>query len=350
MTNNVFNFQTITVSTRSNYDVLVGTGLLDICGDLIANSLKRCSVAVVTDDIVDALYSEKVIGSLQKSGFSVCKFVFKNGESSKNAQTYFNILNFLAEQKLTRSDMIVALGGGVVGDMAGFAAATYLRGIRFVQIPTTLLAQIDSSVGGKTAIDLAAGKNLVGAFHQPSLVVCDTDVLSTLPKDVFDDGMGEFYKYMLLDKTIFDAYSEKGADVRQCVSLCIDYKRRIVEADEFEKSERKLLNLGHTPAHGIEKLSNYTISHGKAVLMGLYIILDNSLRLSYLDKADYDRISVLFPDRSLYNCPYSIDSIMDAAVNDKKRNGDKITLVMIHSIGDVRLHEIALKDIKEYIK
>ena len=192
------NIKKITVKASGEYQVIIGGGILQNVGEYVKQVIEPCSVAIITDDIVDKLYSTVVENSLTQSGYNVCKFVFQHGEQSKTLETYGQILNFLAQNALTRTDTVVALGGGVVGDMAGFAAATYLRGIRYVQIPTTLLAQIDSSVGGKTAVDLPSGKNLVGAFKQPSLVLCDTDALSTLPKEIFIDGMGETAKYALL--------------------------------------------------------------------------------------------------------------------------------------------------------
>jgi 3-dehydroquinate synthase len=285
---------------------------------MVKEIISPCKIALVTDDTVNALYASVVEKSLESAGFKVVKFVFSHGEENKNLGVYGQILNFLAENQLTRTDALVALGGGVVGDMAGFAAATFLRGIKYIQMPTTLLSQIDSSVGGKTAIDLPMGKNLVGAFCQPSLVLCDIDTLNTLPKKIFVDGMGEVVKYAVLDKDIF-ALVESGAySIEKLVYMCVDYKRRIVEADEFEGGVRKLLNLGHTPAHGIEKLSNYTIPHGNAVAMGVEIINRNSLRHGYLNEKEYKRISAVV--QSLVgseDCPFSIDKVMDAALSDK---------------------------------
>lgn len=341
----------ITVNASRRYDVIVGDGLMQKCGEYVKQVVKPCLTAVICDDIVDRLYSDIVIRSLNENGFTTVKYVFANGEKSKNFNTYFDILTFLAENKLTRSDLVVALGGGVTGDMAGFASATYLRGIKCVQIATTLLAQIDSSVGGKTAIDLPQGKNLVGAFHQPSLVLCPTDALKTLPKEIMEDGMGEFAKYMILDKSIFDLKQSAEFDLKEGIYLSVDYKRRVVEADEFETGQRKLLNLGHTPAHGIEKLSNYTISHGKAVAMGLKIILDNSRRLGYLSESDHICLSKTLIDLTeVIECPFDIQDILEVALSDKKRKGDKITLVMVHGVGDVRLHDFSINELKDIIR
>ena len=349
--NNAKPVKRIEVKASGRYDVLIGRGILnDIAACVGAFSgVKR--VSVVTDSTVDGLYSDRVTIPLSEAGYIVSKYVFEAGERSKNIDTYAAILDHLAANGLTRSDMVIALGGGVTGDMAGFAAATYMRGIKYIQVPTTLLAQIDSSVGGKTAIDLKAGKNLVGAFWQPAMVICDVDTLSTLPQEVYDDGMGEMAKYMILDKDIFAAASEKCPDIVDLVAMCVDYKRRIVEADEYEQGLRKLLNLGHTPAHGIEKLSGYEITHGRAVAMGLRIIVDNSARLGYIDASQRQEILRVLKGYAREEAiPFDIADINTAALQDKKRAGDNITLLMIHGIGDVRPHTVNIDRIGEYIR
>jgi 3-dehydroquinate synthase len=178
----------VTVNASKKYDVLIGDGLLDGAGEYIRNAVGECRLCVITDDTVNALYYERLEASLKKAGYSPMRFVFSHGEASKNIETISDILEFCAENRLTRSDCLIALGGGVVGDMTGFSAAIYLRGIKFIQIPTTVLAAVDSSVGGKTGVDLRAGKNLCGAFHQPSLVICDCKTTDTLPPEIFADG------------------------------------------------------------------------------------------------------------------------------------------------------------------
>lgn len=341
--------KTIRVNASGEYDVIIGRDLLKRAGELIQNVITPCKIAIITDDTVNQLYADIVEKSLIEKGFSVVKYVFAHGEESKNLQTYTNILNFLAENELTRTDALVALGGGVTGDMAGFSASTYLRGIKYVQIPTTLLAQIDSSVGGKTAIDLPHGKNLVGAFCQPKLVICDVDTLSTLSNEIFVDGMGETVKYALLDKKVFDLVSG-DYDILDLIYFCVDYKRRVVEQDEFESGLRKLLNLGHTPAHGIERLSNYTIPHGKAVAMGLEIILRNSLKHGYIDNDDYAKmLNVIKKGVGEVACPYSVNEICSASLTDKKRSGDMITLVMVYGIEDCRLVKVNVNELWGYL-
>ncbi|MBQ8427207.1 MAG: 3-dehydroquinate synthase [Clostridia bacterium] len=341
----------IRVKASKEYDVLIGSNLIYQAGVLLREVLNPCKIAVITDDTVDALYGKIIVNALEKGGFTVVKFSFLHGEGSKNLKTYGEILDFLAENELTRTDAVIALGGGVVGDMAGFCASTYLRGIKYVQIPTTLLAQIDSSVGGKTGVDLSAGKNLVGAFCQPSLVICDTEVLNTLPDEIFNDGMGEVSKYALLDQNIYDLINGEDMILSRLIYLCIDYKRRVVEEDEFESGKRKLLNLGHTTAHGVERLSCYTIPHGKAVAMGINIILDASLKRGYIDKGLYLKMK-----ETVVKCvgeqtiPYSIKDICNASLTDKKRSGDSITLVAVHGVGDCRTEKINVTEMEKYLK
>ncbi len=340
----------ITVNASKKYDVVIGSGIIDQVGAIIKGVLTAKTVAIITDDVVDALYASVVEDSLQREGFSTIKYVFANGEKSKNISTYGDILSWLASHEVTRTDAIVALGGGVVGDMAGFAAATYLRGIKYVQVPTTLLAQIDSSVGGKTAIDLNEGKNLVGAFCQPSVVVCDVDTLKTLPKSIYLDGMGEVLKYALIDGKIFDLLNKDSYAVKDLVTLCVDCKRRVVEEDEFEGGLRRILNLGHTVAHGIERLSHYTVSHGRAVSMGLKAIVLASSKHGYIDGDLTSRIVAMIEDTvGDASCQYTMDEIVDACLTDKKRSGDKMTLIVVHGVGDVREQKVDVALLKEYL-
>ena len=267
--------RTIQVNASRSYEIHIGAGLLPEAGEKIRPFCPGGLCAVVTDDIVDGLYADRLEQSLASADLRVVKFVFSHGEQGKNAENYLSLLNFLAENGLTRADCVVALGGGVPGDLAGFAAATYLRGVGFVQIPTTLLAAVDSSVGGKTAIDLPAGKNLAGAFYQPDLVLCDTDTLATLPDKQFRAGCAEVIKYaMLFDAEMFSDLMVSGPAFRpeSVIARCVEFKREIVTADEFDRGCRQLLNLGHTVGHAVEKLSGFTVLHGQAVAIGMSVI------------------------------------------------------------------------------
>jgi len=269
------------VRTSSPYNVLIERGGIAKCGEYIAEVTKSRRAAVITDDIVEGLHLPAVLESMNRAGFECSVYSFPNGEQSKCLANLGRIFDFLCDSGITRSDVIIALGGGVVGDITGFAAASYLRGVDFVQIPTTLLAQVDSSVGGKTAIDIKGGKNLVGAFKQPALVICDSDTLKTLPAEVLSEGMGECIKYgMIRDKQLFELMESRDLatvdDIMdEMVYRCIDIKRQVVENDEFDRGERMILNFGHTLGHAIEGWHNYTgISHGAGVAAGMCMITD----------------------------------------------------------------------------
>ena len=265
----------ISVTASKSYEVLIDSGLLPKLGDYAAKLQGVQKIMVVSETNVWPLHGQKAVTSLEKAGLQVFRFVFPAGEASKNAAVYLELLNALAESKLSRSDLIVALGGGVVGDLAGFAAATYLRGIRLIQVPTTLLSAVDSSVGGKTAIDLPSGKNLVGAFYQPNLVLCDIDCLGTLPDDIFLDGCAEVIKYgILYDPGLFDLLHSAGPSFprEDVIARCVELKRDVVAQDEFDTGLRMKLNLGHTVGHAVEAESHFSISHGKAVAIGTAIV------------------------------------------------------------------------------
>lgn len=328
---------TIQVNASKTYDIHIGKGLLCTVGTQIAGLGKVKKVCVVSETTVFPLYGKAVCESLTDAGLEVCHFVFPAGEASKNGETFLKLLNFLAENRLTRTDIIAALGGGVVGDLAGFAAASFLRGIRFVQIPTTVLAAVDSSVGGKTAIDLPAGKNLAGAFCQPSLVLCDTDTLNTLSEDIFRDGCAEVIKYAVLyDSRLFDILQRDGLsfDRESVIARCVDLKRIVVNEDEFDTGPRQKLNLGHTFGHAVEKLSNFGISHGKAVAIGTAMAARVAVKMELCPEADRDRIIQLLKQFKLPTAiSYGAAELAQAALSDKKRSGGSINLILPRHIG-----------------
>lgn len=346
--------RTIQVHTSPAYTVSIGGGLLRTCGQRLREVLAPCRVAVVTDSTVAPLYLETVTGSLEAAGFIVCSYIFPAGESHKNFTTLSVILEFLAEQHLTRTDCVAALGGGVTGDMAGFAAACYLRGIRCIQLPTTLLSAVDSSVGGKTAIDLTAGKNLAGAFLQPAAVLCDTDCLSSLPAEVFADGAAEAIKTGVLDDESLFALFEDGtltAAPGSVIARCVQYKAGIVERDEKEQGERKLLNLGHTVGHAIEKCSGYAIPHGHAVAAGLAIIARSAEALGWTEEPIAARIAACLSKNGLpTGTEYSAEALADAALADKKRAGEDITLVIPKEIGVCELKKLPVTELLPIIR
>jgi 3-dehydroquinate synthase len=345
---------TVTVTASRKYDVLIGTELLQDAGPYICKIIQPCKAMIISDSNVWPIYGNIVSKSLQDVGFEPFHYVFTAGESQKNGYTYLEILNTLAEKGFSRSDIIVALGGGVVGDIAGFAAATYMRGIQFVQIPTSLLAMVDSSVGGKTAIDLPSGKNLAGAFCQPSLVLCDIDVLNTLPDDVFTDGCAEVIKYgVLFCPELFSHLEEKGKcfDRQYVITRCVTLKRDVVCRDEFDRGERAKLNLGHTVGHAIEKCSNYAVSHGNAVAAGMAVITKASYANSYCNASVYNRlIKVLSAFGLPTQTSFSAENLTQAALFDKKRNGATISLIIPNEIGQCSIKAICTEEIYDFFK
>ncbi len=327
----------IKVNASTGYEVLVGSGLLDILGQEVRRVCGPCRAAVISDSNVWPIYGEKVVNSLAKAGLcNTVSFVFPAGESSKTIDTFSKALEYLAQNHLTRSDCVIALGGGVVGDLAGFTASAYLRGVPYVQVPTTLLAAVDSSVGGKTAIDLSAGKNLAGAFYQPRLVLCDTDTLSTLPQAIFRDGCAEVIKYgVLFDADLFAHLEDAGLlfDRQRVISRCVELKRDVVARDEFDRGERQLLNLGHTLGHGVEANSGFAISHGQAVAIGMAVISRASEKMGYCDcriRIETLLQKFMLPTETVYNA----ELLLVSALNDKKRSGKTVNLIIPRSIGN----------------
>ena len=341
----------VTVNASRVYDVIIEKGILDRAGEESTKVIKPCAAAILTDSNVAPLYAERLEKSLISSGFSPIRFTIAAGEESKSAESYLSFLNFLAENKITRSDCIFALGGGVVGDLAGFAAATYLRGIKFIQIPTTLLAMVDSSVGGKTAIDIPAGKNLVGAFYQPSLVLCDYETLDTLPDNVFADGCAEVIKYGIInDKPLFEKLKFPiKPQIEDVIENCVRNKRDVVDADERDVGVRQLLNLGHTAAHSIEMLSNFEISHGSAVAMGTALIARAAAKFGYCPESDVEEIVKMLNSYGLpTECPYTAAELTRIALSDKKRSGGKINLIVPFGIGNSKIHEIDVTELEAF--
>lgn len=346
--------KTITVKTSQSYDVMIGSGLLNDAGKYISDVLKSRRTVIVSDDNVYPLYGEKLKNLLESVGFDVKEFVFPHGEQSKSHETLLNLYGFLASQNITRSDSVIALGGGVTGDLTGFAAASFLRGIDYVQIPTSLLAQIDSSVGGKTAVDIPAGKNLVGAFKQPRLVLADTDTLSTLPDTFFDDGMGEAVKYgMIWSSELFELIA--GGNIKdhleEMIVKCIDIKREVVETDEFDKGLRMILNFGHTLGHSIEKTQSFCgLSHGKAVAVGMYLMTRAAEKHGIITENISDRLKKCL---EVNNLPYSVDipaeTLFRNSVNDKKRFSDDISVIICKTIGKADIVKMPIEDYKKLV-
>ena len=342
----------LTVNTSKRYTIRIERGALDqlgaYCASLFAPGKKA---VVITDTHVAPLYLERVSTSLRNAGFDVTSCAFPAGEPSKRLSTIEGIYGHMAKAHITRSDFAVALGGGVTGDMAGFAAASYLRGIPFVQVPTTLLSQVDSSVGGKTGVDLPQGKNLVGAFWQPSFVLIDPDTLNTLSPHFFADGMGEVIKYgCIKSRALFDLLIETEditSIMEDVIYRCVDIKRDVVERDEFDTGERALLNFGHTFGHALEKLHQYQgLSHGAAVGIGMVMMARLGEKAGFTAPGTADKIAAALEK---YHLPVHSDlplsQIVEATASDKKSTGSSINLVLLKDIGESFVHKVARSDL-----
>ena len=328
--------RTVQINTPSGrYEVKIGPGLLDTIGAEVRQSTKARRCAVIAGENCFPLYGRRVLRSLEAVGLEALPLVFPAGEQTKCLQRYEELLFFLADNRFTRTDCVIALGGGVTGDLSGFAAATYQRGIPYIQVPTTLLAAVDSSVGGKTAIDLPQGKNQVGAFYQPSLVLCDTDTLSTLPEREITAGYAEVIKYAILgDPVLFQTLKDRSGSLPDVIETCVKCKADIVAEDEHDVGRRRLLNLGHTFGHAVERASGFQLLHGEAVAIGTGMICRAAVKKGYLSSEDRDEILSLLHSYGLpTETDYSPAALQDALLLDKKFSGGKLHLVVPCGIG-----------------
>ncbi len=349
--------RTVSVKASQDYDVLIERGLLSKTGEIVSKVVKSKRVAIVTDDIVDALYSQVVIDSLKSNGFEVCKYVFPNGEQSKCIENLSKIYEFFCENSITRTDSIIALGGGVVGDITGYASASYLRGVDYVQIPTTLLAQVDSSVGGKTAIDIPAGKNLVGAFKQPKCVICDIDTLKTLKRETFSDGMAEVIKYgMIRQRELFDILVSHNMDnimevIEDVIFRCVSIKRDVVQNDEFDRGERMILNFGHTLGHAVEGYHHYeTYTHGSAVAIGMSIMTEKAIANGVGTQDMLDSLIECLKNYELpTSVPVALEDLLPYCSNDKKRESNTLNIILCEEIGKAIVKKVAISELHTFM-
>ena len=350
----MISMEIVRVTASKEYNVNIGSGFLDSIGEKIKEVKRPCRVVLISDDTVSSLYGERVKRSLAGSGYSVCEFIVPHGEESKSFVNYEKILEYCAENSITRTDLFVALGGGVVGDLTGFVASTYLRGVDFVQIPTTVLAMVDSSVGGKTAINLKAGKNLCGAFYQPIAVFADCETLKTLPQETFNEGCAEIIKYgMILDKDFlaFLQTNEIKENIEYVIKRCVEIKRDVVSRDEFEKGERKLLNFGHTIGHAIEKCSNLTISHGNAVAIGMVIATKGAFEVGMSEEDFSDVLLPILKKNNLpTTCEFSAEELYSASLSDKKRSFDTMSLIVPEELGLCKIMKLPVEDLQNFIE
>ena len=350
----------IHIHASTDYDVVIGNDLLDKAGDYISDALKieqgagNKTAVIVSDDNVFPLYGERLEAALTEKGFKTLEFVFPHGEKSKSLATYGELLEFMCESKAKRSDIIVALGGGVVGDLSGFAAASYQRGIAFIQIPTTLLAAVDSSVGGKTAVDLKGGKNQVGAFYQPRLVLCDIDTLKTLPKEEYECGCGEIIKYAILEsEEFFDELMEKPVSdqYEHVIATCVNIKKHYVENDEFDTGLRMKLNLGHTFGHAVETCSGYNILHGQAVAMGMAAVTKAASEMGLCSKETTTKVLALLDKYELpKDISFSLEDMYEAMLVDKKNSGTVTNLIVPTAIGSCKIMKIPTDKLKGWLE
>ena len=344
----------IPVKASRDYEVLVERGLLDRAGEIVCRVTRAQTVALVAGENVYPLYGAQVTASLEAAGLRVLPFVITPGESSKTLETYGELLRFLSENRLTRSDALIALGGGVTGDLTGFAAATYQRGVDFVQIPTTLLAMVDSSVGGKTAVDLPTGKNQVGAFWQPAAVLCDPDTLRTLPEAEYRCGSAEVLKYGVLGSAAFFASLRQTPiceQEEQVIEKCVTMKRDIVHEDEYDRGLRQLLNLGHSFGHAVEQCSGFRVLHGQAVAIGMAIMARAAAAKGYCSAETCEEILALLRQYGLpTETDYPLPELAAAMGTDKKLTGKMMHLVVPREIGRCEILPVPLAEIPDWLR
>ena len=336
----------LSVDLINPYEIEIGSNIIKKLNTYLKENYKNSKILIISDDLVYKIHKEKLIKELD--GFFYKEFIIKNGENSKSTENLIKILEFAAQNQYRRSDLVIAFGGGVVGDISGLVASLYLRGIDYISIPTTFLSAIDSSVGGKTAVNLKAGKNLCGTFYQPKKVFIDTDFLKTLSDYYFNDGLAEAIKYgMIRDKSIFDEISKENVsktyeNLPSIIKKCLDIKKDVVKDDEKDFGIRQILNYGHTFAHAIEKNSNFEISHGHAVALGMKIMVKNFYE-SFYD----DFIKVL----KKYNLDKEIDfdteKILKVCMVDKKSRNARINIIVVRNLGTCEILNIDLKDLRK---
>ena len=344
----------IPVQASRSYEVLIERGLLDQIGEQVRMVTRAETAVIVAGENVFPLYGARVKNSLEAAGLRVESFVIRPGECSKTLETYGRLLRFLSVQHLTRSDVLIALGGGIVGDLTGFAAATYQRGIDFVQVPTTLLAMVDSSVGGKTAVNLETGKNQVGAFYQPALVLCDPDTLATLPEEEYRCGCAEVLKYGVLGNAAFFeelACTPIREQEEHVIETCVTMKRDIVREDEYDRGLRQLLNLGHSFGHAVEACSGFTVLHGQAVAIGMALMARASAAKGICSLETAKRIITIL---RAYGLPtetdYPTEQLAEAVCTDKKLTGSTMHLVIPEEIGRCRIQAVPLAEISDWLR
>lgn len=345
--------KTITVNTNNAYEIYIDENILNnICYFLELNKIaKNRKILVITDKNVEKLYLNKVLVKLSKDNYICESYVIETGEEYKNLNTVENILSYLARNDYKRKDILFSLGGGVVGDIVGLCASLYMRGIDFIQIPTTLLSAVDASVGGKTAVDLPEGKNLIGTFYQPKFVICDLTVLRNLPTDIYNEGLAEIIKYGIIrDSTLLDLINDSKNNLEEIVHKSLLIKSNIVSNDEKDNDVRKILNFGHTFAHALEKCSNYTISHGKAVAEGIIFETKLSNNLDKCSTKYYENTKNIVCSIFDMNNSYSFEDIYKAMRSDKKNDSKEISFVLVSDNNETYVENVSKNSIEKTFK
>lgn len=342
----------IQIRAGDGYDFIIEDGLLNSAGELVASVLDADRIALFSDSTVAPLFADRVEEQLQKANFQTCRYVYEAGERSKNIGTVTSFLDFMAENNLTRGDAVAVLGGGVAGDMGGFAASIYQRGIKFIQIPTTILASVDSSVGGKTGVDTKYGKNLTGTFWQPSLVLCDTNTFQELNEEEVLCGYAEVIKSAAIRRPELFKDLEEGkfqTAMQDVIAQCVEIKSEVVEEDERESGVRRILNFGHTMAHSIELKSDFGITHGKAVAIGMLMVTKASEKHGLTEAGTYDRLySLIQREGYQTETELPLEVLCEAARHDKKTAGDSIRIVYLDKIGSAKTKKIKLDDLYDF--
>jgi 3-dehydroquinate synthase len=335
---------------NESYSIYIEDNILNNIAEYTKRINGVKNIFIVTDENVFLLYFSKIKKLLEEGGYTVSSYVQKAGEMSKSIENLTTLYSECIKNNITRSDLIIALGGGVVGDITGFLAATYLRGVPLIQIPTTLLSQIDSSVGGKVAVNLETGKNLVGAFYQPKIVLIDPTTLTTLSSAIFADGLAEAIKYAFIkDATLLELFSDSYKNILAIIKRCVIIKKDVVQEDEFDKGERMILNFGHTVGHTIEKTGNYSAyTHGQAVALGMIVATEISVEMGFIgESAVVNLKDILKANKLPLTVPYSAEDCLKYIKNDKKLEGATLNAILLEDIGKCVIHRMK---IKEFIK
>lgn len=334
------------------YDILIGGGLLEQAGERIKPLANGNGIAVVSDENVWRLHGETFEKSMRSAGLSFEKIIMQPGEGSKTLEGLAKVYDCFADAGLNRNGLVVAFGGGVIGDLAGFAAATWMRGVSYMQIPTTLLAQVDSSVGGKTAVDLPSGKNLAGAFHQPKLVIADTTVLETLPPREFACGMAEVIKYgAIFSEELFESLEQPldKAHIPEIVEQCCILKRETVENDELDTGQRMLLNFGHTFGHAIESLGGFSrFNHGEGISIGMILAAKAGEQAGITPQGCNERLAKVLKLHSLpTESPYPVSQLVPGMLLDKKSRSGGVDLILLRQIGEAIIEHQTIRQLEQ---